>query len=286
MFKFNLSVIPSLAIGFFSFSLIWLCQSAIENGSKRYKSIFEEQTNTGLRDLFVFIDPRALWAPLMLISSCGLSVAYLLFESWILGGLIFLFLAMTPAHLIKRAQIARKNAFDKQLPQACLRLSASLKSGMSLFDAVKTIVTSCEAPLSQEFSLMLRENRMGIPLDQSIDRLQRRISTENCRMFTAAIVLSLRTGGSVATLLEQVGQSINQRILLSRKLKMLTSQGRLQAWCIGLLPIFVLIVLSRMDPDVTGNMIHDELGRLFLFVLVFLEAIGVLLLRNMLKIRI
>jgi tight adherence protein B len=286
MANLDLTLVPVLAISCFSFSLFWLCQSALENGSKRYKSVFEEQTNTGLRDLFVFIDPGAIWVPLMMISTCGAALTYLFLESWLLCGLIFLFFMMMPPHLIRRAKKSRKHAFDQQLPQVCIRLSASLKSGMSLFDSIRALVTTTEAPLSQEFSLMLRENRMGIPLDQSLYRLQMRMSTESCRIFTAALVLSLRSGGAVAILLDQVGQTISQRLLLARKLKMLTSQGKMQAWCIGLLPIIVLLVLTRMDPDVTGNMIHDDLGRVFLGLLVFLEITGVLLLRSMLRLRV
>ena len=277
--------VPVIAISCFSFSLFWLCQSALENASKRYKSMFEEQTTTDLRDLFVFIDPRALWAPLMMISSCGAVLAYLLSDSLLLGILTLLSFLMTPFYLVKRGKRARKHAFDQQLPQACLRISASLMSGMSLYDSIRTMVSSTEAPLSQELSLIMRENRMGIPLDQSMHRLQSRMSTDNCRMFTSALVLALRSGGAVASLLEQVGLTIGQRLLLARKQKMLTSQGRLQAWCIGLLPIIVLAVLSRVDPDVTGNMIHDDLGRVFLGALIFLEASGVILLRKTLKLR-
>ena len=282
MIKFDLSLLSSIMIGCFSLSLFWVCQSAMESGSKKYRSTFEQQTNAGLSDLFVFIDPAALWAPLILIAVSGSALAYMLLKNIFLGAMIFLLFLLTPRHLIKRAKRSRLLAFDQQLPEACTRISTSLKSGMAMMESIKVLVCTSHAPMSQELSLVLRENRAGIPLDKSLQNLQCRMPTENCRIMTAALMLSLRSGGAVANLLDQVGQTIRQRLHLARKLRMMTSQGKMQAWCIGLLPILMLIVLSNIDPEISGNMLNDDLGRGYLAVLVLLEMAGCLLLRKIL----
>ena len=286
MIKFDLSLFSAIAIGCFSFSLFWLFQSAMESGSKRYRSTFEQQTNMGLQDLFVFIDPSALWGPLILISFCGACLGFMFFQSVVLAVLIFLFIIFMPSHMIKRAKRARLHAFDQQLPDACMRIASSLKSGMSLTESIKTLVSTSNVPMSQELSLILRENRVGISFDQSFLKLQQRVPTDHCRMLTAALILSMRSGGAVANLLDQVGQTISQRLLLARKLNMMTSQGKMQAWCIGLLPLVMLAVLSNIDPAVTGNMVNDDLGRVFLVMLLTLELSGCLLLKNILKSRV
>ena len=282
MIKFDLSLLSAIMIGCFSLSLFWVCQSAMESGSKKYRSTFEQQTNAGLRDLFVFIDPAALWAPLILIAISGSALAYMLLNSFLLCAVIFSLFLMTPSRLIKRAKRSRLLAFDQQLPDACMRIASSLKSGMALMESIKVLVSTSHAPISQELSLVLRENRAGIPLDKSLLNLQFRMPTENCRIMTAALILSLGSGGAVANLLDQVGQTIRQRLHLARKLRMMTSQGKMQAWCIGLLPILMLIVLANIDPDISGNMLNDDLGRGYLLVLVLLEFVGCLLLRKIL----
>lgn len=285
MIKFDLSLFSAIMIGFFSLSFFWLLKSAMESSSKRYRLNFEQQTNTGLRDLFVFVDPSALWAPLILISICGAGLAYMLVESIVFCTLVLLLFLFTPSYLIKRAKKARLLAFDQQIPDACMRIASSLKSGMSLVEAIKALVCISNAPISQELSLILRENRVGISFDSSFQSLQQRMPTESCRMLTAALILSLRSGGAVANLLDQVGQTISQRLLLARKLKMMTSQGKMQAWCIGLLPLVILTVLSKIDPVITGNMVNDELGRGFLLILLMLELSGCLLLKKILRAR-
>ena len=275
--------IAPVSIALFVFSVLWLLRTSIQNGSHRYKSLYEEETTVGLRELYVFIDPASIWLPVFLISTCLGLIFYLISKNFILSVLIALTTLRAPKLLIKRANEIRLKRFNDQLPESCMLLAGALKSGMSILDAVQMLSRTSKAPLSQELSLLLREFRVGVPLDKALVSLRNRLQTEGCTMFTSALIISLRSGGSVANLLEQVSSNIRDRLILSRKMKALTLQGRMQAWVLGLMPCVLWIVLAIIDPDVSGNVLGDKVGKWFVSVFIILEVMGCLILRRILR---
>ena len=275
--------IAPVSIALFVFSVLWLLRTSIQNGSHRYKSLYEEETTVGLRELYVFIDPASIWLPVFLISTCLGLIFYLISKNVILSVLIALTTLRAPKLLIKRANEIRLERFNDQLPESCMLLAGALKSGMSILDAVQMLSRTSKAPLSQELSLLLREYRVGVPLDKALVSLRNRLQTEGCTMFTSALIISLRSGGSVANLLEQVSSNIRDRLILSRKMKALTLQGRMQAWVLGLMPCVLWIVLAIIDPDVSGNVLGDKVGKWFVSVFIILEVMGCLILRRILR---
>ena len=275
--------IAPVSIALFVFSVLWLLRTSIQNGSHRYKSLYEEETTVGLRELYVFIDPASIWLPVFLISTCLGLIFYLISKNVILSVLIALTTLRAPKLLIKRANEIRLERFNDQLPESCMLLAGALKSGMSILDAVQMLSRTSKAPLSQELSLLLREFRVGVPLDKALVSLRNRLQTEGCTMFTSALIISLRSGGSVANLLEQVSSNIRDRLILSRKMKALTLQGRMQAWVLGLMPCVLWIVLAIIDPDVSGNVLGDKVGKWFVSVFIILEVMGCLILRRILR---
>lgn len=278
--------IAPVSIALFVFSLMWLLRSAIQNGSVRYKSFFEEETTVGLRELYVFIDPASLWPPVILISVCLGAIIYVISTSVILSLLIILMTLRTPKLLIKRANEIRLRRFNEQLPESCMLIAGALKSGMSILEAIQMLSSASKAPFSQEISFVLREYRVGVPLDQALISLRSRLKTESCIMFTSTLIISLRSGGSVASLLEQVSVNIRDRLILNRKMYALTLQGKLQAWVLGLMPLVLWTVLSIIDPEISGNVFNDTVGKWFVSMFIFLELMGCLMLRRILHHRI
>jgi tight adherence protein B len=145
-------------------------------------------------------------------------------------------------------------------------------------------VTEAQAPLKQEFSLVLREQRLGLPLEQSLANLARRMPTQSCILVVSAMRIATETGGGLAETLERTAQTVRSRLQAEGKIGALTAQGKLQAWVVGMLPLLLMLILDRMEPEAMALLWHSQLGWMTLAVIGFLECMGVYVIRKIIAI--
>jgi tight adherence protein B len=167
---------------------------------------------------------------------------------------------------------------------ALLMLASSLRAGVALTTGLRHVVDQSGAPLAQEFGLMLREQRLGVTWDAALDNLHGRMPADSTSLVVAAMRIAAQTGGNLAEALESIAQTLRARLQLQAKLLALTSQGRLQAWIVGALPLLLLAVLDRLEPEIMGLLWHTPMGWGVLTIVAVLETAGVLLIRRIIRI--
>lgn len=264
----------------------WLGQRLFFSASQQYRKNLTEQTRSELSDLFVFIDLTHLW-PVLVCVSVGASVLlWLLTESVLfavcVGGVSFIL----PRMMLSRAVRKRQQRFDAQLPDLLLSLSGALRAGAGLAVALKYIVQESSAPLSQELGLVLREQRMGVGFTQALANLYQRMPSESVELVTTMLTVGTRSGASLADLLERLCTNLRARQHLERKIEVMTTQGKMQAWIMGALPLVLLLVLSQIDP-LSVHLLHSSaVGQAVLGTLFILECLGVYFLRRILAIHV
>ncbi len=266
--------------------LAWLAQAWAQQGWKHYRQVFTTEARLRLSEFFVFIDPLPLW--LLTIGLCGVSalIAYAASGSIALAGIwAGLGLAM-PRWLAARARRLRRGRFDEQLPTALLSMAWTLRAGASLPVALRAVVAQGEVPLAQEFGLLLREQRMGIALDQCLAQLHQRMPTEACGLMCAALRIASRTGGNLSDALERMSVNLQARLLIHRRIHALTSQGRLQAWVVGALPLLLLAVLDKLEPQAMAPLWSTPAGWSVLGLVLVLELAGIAMIRRLTRIEV
>lgn len=260
---------------------------AIETGTttlQRYRATFTERAKFQAREFFLFIDPRKLFAAnmaLVLIGSLGI---WLLTEQWILGLLATGLLLMMPRLIYAWMRQRRLQQFEEQLPDALMMLSGGMRAGVGLSSAIQQLVRETQAPISQEFSLLLREQRLGVTIEQSLANLGRRIPTTTTALVISAMRISSEAGGSLAETLERTAQTIRSRLQMEGKIRALTAQGKMQAWVVGLLPMLLMLILNHMEPEAMGMLWNTPLGWATLTVIAFFEFMGVYVIRKIIAI--
>ena len=278
-----------LAVMFAGLSLsiaFWIGQELLVQAKDRYKSTLMQDTKTNLRDMFVFIDVSNLW-PAVASLAMGVALIYwVVFDQILVAILLALVVLFLPRFILNRALRARIDSFEHQLPDALLALSSAMRAGLSLGIALKQVVQNSETPFSQEFGLVLREQRVGIPLSDALNNLHRRVPTESVRMTTTLMCVASSSGGSLAELLDRLSVTIRARLHLNMKMRVLTSQGVMQAWIVGSLPVALLIVLSFIDPYSIDLMFNTSVGQFVLALVVVLETSGIFILKRILRIQI
>jgi len=264
----------------------WIGQRLLLQATQRFRNRFTQYTHTGLTDLFVFIDLRHLW-PTLLCTAGGLTLlCWLLTQSLTMSFVVGALTVVLPRIALTYAIRARQSKFDRQLPDLLLTLAGALRAGSSLSSALKNILQDAVAPLSQEFGLVLREQRMGVPLVRALDNLYSRMPSESVELVTTMFAIGTHSGGSLADLLERVCENLRARQHIATKIQVMTTQGKMQAWIIGLLPLVLLLVLSQIDPSSTRLMFESGVGRSVLLLVLVLESLGIYCLRRILTIHV
>ena len=175
--------------------------------------------------------------------------------------------------------------FGKQLSDAMTVICNALRAGQSFQTALKNVGEEMEEPISREFMRVFRETQLGMPLETSLTRLVQRTKNPDLDLMCSAVIIQRQIGGNLAVILENISDTINQRIRMRGEVKTLTSAGRLSGLIVGGLPIFILVLLMFINPGYVDMFFTTQSGRIMLIVSVVLETIGFLLVRKIINIK-
>lgn len=264
-----------------------LCWFAIDMGTvtlARYKTSFTERTRFQVQEFFLFIDPKKLFVANIAVMALGGVLAWVVTGTAVVAVPVFFALALLPRLLYAWMRKRRLALFEEQLPDALMMLSGGLRAGVGLSSAIAQLVSEAQPPLAQEFALMLREQRLGVTLEQSLNNLGRRIPTQTTALVVSAMRIASETGGGLAETLERTAITIRSRLQMEGKIGALTAQGKLQAWVVGALPLLLMFVLNKMEPEAMSHLWHTNIGWGTLIVIGLLEFLGVYMIRKIVAI--
>jgi tight adherence protein B len=271
----------------FALSAALLTWFAIDIGTgtlAKYRATFTARAKFQAQEFFLFIDPRKLFAANLAIMALGGVTVWAATGSALIALVVFAALASTPRLIYRWMRTRRLMAFEEQLPDALMMLSGGMRAGVGLSSAIQQLVREAQPPLSQEFTLLLREQRLGITLEQALANLNRRVPTQTTTLVVSAMRIATETGGSLAETLERTSHTIRSRLQMEGKIRALTAQGKLQAWVVGFLPILLMLVLNKMEPDAMSLLWNTRIGWATLLVIGFLEAMGIYVIRKIIAI--
>ncbi len=166
------------------------------------------------------------------------------------------------------------NRFEIQLADGLTLISNALKSGTSFIQAVEVMIKEMKPPLSVEFSLFLKETRMGASIDEALNNLSKRIDSEELKITVVSINIARQSGGNLSEMLMHVSDTIRERERLKGKIDALTSQGKLSGFIIGVMPILLAFVLNKIDPIMMEPLFHSFIGQLILLAVFIMEVIA------------
>lgn len=161
-----------------------------------------------------------------------------------------------------------------QMPELLSLLSTSVRAGLSLPQALASAAREMGGPLGEELARMTEENRLGGTLEEGLDRLDRRVPLPEVRFLAAGLNLARRTGGSLAPLLDRIGETLRERRKLRGEVRAMTAQGRLSGIVVGAAPFVLFAVMAAVDPQFVRPLLVTPAGWLVLATALFLEIIG------------
>jgi len=186
----------------------------------------------------------------------------------------------------ERQHEATVTELEDQLVNALLILSGSLKAGRTLQQAFELVAISLPPPISLEFNQVLQDQHVGVPFEDALKNMLRRVQSKDFKTFVTATLFQKETGGNIISLYDQITFAVAERKKLKGRLDNITVQGRYSGYLIATLPVALFLVLYSFNPqyvavffsnDIPGN----EVAKLLLMLAVLLEIVGILVIRNL-----
>jgi tight adherence protein B len=200
---------------------------------------------------------------------------------------------MLPRFWLGRRKSGRLGAFNKQLPDTITLLANGLRAGSSFLQAVELVVRESRPPMSTEFSRVIREVNLGLPFEQAMENMVRRVRSEDLELMATAINIQHTVGGNLAEILDSIAYTIRERIRIKGEIRTLTAQQRLSGYVVGFLPIGLAGFLFVAAPNFMQPMFEKPpeafglpLGVVILIFGGFMMFIGFLLIRKIVDIEV
>lgn len=275
---FTLAVAAAVAL------LVWALADLGGKLLVAYRARFTRDTHFKLRELFLFADPSRVYAINLALMLLAAAAIWLLSHSLVLALFVAVVLAFAPRLVFRWMRRRRIDRIEQQLPDALLMIAGGAKAGLSLASAVRHVSAELAPPLAQEFQLMQHEQRLGVTLDDALESLTHRIPVQSVKLMVSAMRIASETGGGLAKTLERTAATLRSQHAMELKIRALTAQGKLQAWIVGLLPLFLLWVLTKMEPDAMALLWSTRIGWGVLVAVAIMEFFGVWIIRRIVAI--
>jgi tight adherence protein B len=179
----------------------------------------------------------------------------------------------------------RLEAIDAQLPDLLITIAASLKAGHSFRQAIQAVVDEGQPPANKEFKRVLTETRLGRPMDDALAEMAERLGSKNLSFVVTAVTIQRQVGGSLAGIFDMVADTVRQRQQFARKIKSLTAMGRMSAYVLLGLPIFLAVVLTFLNPEYMDPLYNSSIGHMLLVGGTVMMLFGTLVLKKIVSFR-
>jgi tight adherence protein B len=174
----------------------------------------------------------------------------------------------------------RTSAFLAQLPDTLQLIAGSLSAGFSMPQAMDTVVREGQQPITGEFNRALVEARLGVPIEDALDGVAERMQSKDFGWVVMAVRIQREVGGNLAEVLTTVAGTLRERDRLRRQVKVLSAEGRLSAWILGLLPPVFAMYLVLTRPSYLRPLWTTAMGVTFLGTGIVLLTVGTLWMRK------
>ena len=251
----NISVVGIL--GLFFLSCVLLGWSLVNAGITNWVQITADITRnaeTSLRRLFLFADARKLLSYYLVLIVAAPLLMYGIGLSITVSTLLFIALISAPKIVFARLASARRLRISAELPDALNQIAGAMRAGSTFTMAIQAMVEENPGPLGQEFSLLLREQRLGTRLDEALENLGERVQSEEMDLMISATLIAQDVGGNLAEILQRLAQTIRKKQEMEGKIRSLTAQGVLQGRVVTLLPFAILLALLIIEPEAISPM--------------------------------
>jgi tight adherence protein B len=222
---------------------------------------------------------------IIIVAGAGL-ITYILTASIFSAFLMSAAGLIIPRLIVKSRIKKRVKNLNEQLGDAITVISNSLKAGYSFFQSINIVVREMSGPISEEFSILEKEISLGLPVENALDNLVKRASSEDLELVVTAVLIQRQVGGNLAEVLDSISSTIRDRIKIKGEVKTITAQGRISGLIISLLPLILGILIYMINPEHMSILFKNKIGILIIVFSVVMQMTGIYFISRIVKIEV
>jgi len=205
-------------------------------------------------------------------------------QNVILAAVIGVVGALVPTVILRMALGRRSEKMREQLPDVLTIMASSLRAGHSFLQALDTTAREIQAPADVEFQRLVAEIRLGRPAEDALEALADRVGSPDFRWAVLAVNIQREVGGNLAEILDNVSDTLRERAMMRRQIRVLTAEGRLSAWVLAILPFALALYMFAVNPKYISLLFTTQIGLFMLGVGGVLLVLGILWMRKIVDI--
>jgi len=245
---------------------------------------YEKWANDELRALYSPLRARDFAIRHAAAILAGLLTGGVIMGSWIYGIILAAFFAYIPVLWMEREKTKRRKALNDQLDATLQSMANTILVTQNLEDAFATIAQHFDPPISQEADIVVKQVRLGTPMDEALRDFAHRCHSRNVDAIVTALTVGRQTGGELPKVLETTAGVLRETMRVEGVMDSKTSEGKAQVIVMGMLPFVFGGALQIIDPEWMQPLFKDPIGWAIITFACVLEFVGIALVRKFTRI--
>jgi tight adherence protein B len=189
-----------------------------------------------------------------------------------------------PTFALRLALTRRAEKLREQLPDVLTIMASSLRAGHSFLQSLDTVAKEISQPAASEFQRVVAEVRLGRPAEDAMEAMAERVGSADFKWAVLAVNIQREVGGNLAEILDTVADTLRERAMIRRQIRVLTSEGRLSAWVLAVLPLGMALYMFAVNPDYISLLFTTTIGLVMLITALCLLVAGIFWMRKIVDI--
>ena len=220
----------------------------------------------------------------VVLAISGGFVGWMMTRSFLLATLTFAFGGALPLMKLYRDRGKRIQQFEEQLPDAIDMIKRALRAGHPFNGAIKLVADEMDDPVAGEFGTTFADINYGNNVRRAMLGLLHRVPSVTVMALVTSVLVQRDTGGNLAEILDRIADVVRGRFRLQRKVKTLSAEGRMSAWILALVPLFLFAVIWVTSPDYLPMLLEEEAGKKMIIYGVVSGVVGIFWVRRIIRI--
>lgn len=191
-----------------------------------------------------------------------------------------------PWLVLMRTRGTRLRKLEEQLPEAADFLGRALRAGHSFANVMQMVGEEMPEPIASEFKFAYEEINYGVPMNEALHNLATRVPLTDLRYLVIAVLIQRESGGNLAEVFGNISRLIRARLKLLAQVRVMSAEGRMSAWILGLLPLGVLALMVATNLAYVRVLWTDPIGVRLVWYASIAAVGGVLWMRKLIRIHI
>lgn len=210
----------------------------------------------------------------LMLAIAALLIATVMRQGFVIVVMAAILASLLPLVHVLRLRGKRRRMIEAQIPDALQLMAHAMQAGRTLSSALHVVGVEGSNPIADEFRATFDEIAFGLSEQSALANLAERTGVGDLRYFVVAVLIQRESGGNLAELLLLIAALVRQRMELRGSIKVLSAEGRLSAWILGLMPFVIAAAIGFLNPKFLTVLWTDPIGIRMVIGALILQILG------------